>query len=56
MSTMLHEFYDTHGDTPDELAHGQRRGHGLAAVGPGQVQRLPLASQGYGGADRAVVL
>jgi hypothetical protein len=39
MSTMLSEFYDAHGDAPDELAHGQRCGHGLAAAGPGQVQR-----------------
>jgi hypothetical protein len=45
MSTTLREFYDA----PDELAHGQQRGHGLAAVGPGQVQRSPSASQGYGG-------
>jgi hypothetical protein len=22
MSTMLHEFYNTHGDTPDKLVHG----------------------------------
>jgi hypothetical protein len=46
---MLREFYDAHGDAPDELAHGQRRGPGLAAAGPGQVQRSSSASQGYGG-------
>jgi hypothetical protein len=56
MSTTLCEFYDVHGDAPDELAHGQRRGHGLTAAGPSQVQRSPSASQGYGGVDRAVVL
>jgi hypothetical protein len=49
MSTMLREFYDAHGNVPDELAHGQQRGHGLAAVDPSQVQRSPSASQGYGG-------
>jgi hypothetical protein len=49
MSTMLREFYDAHGDAPDELAHGQRRGHGLTAVGPSQIQRSPSAGQGYGG-------
>jgi hypothetical protein len=31
-----------------ELAHDPRRGHGLAAMGPGQVQRSPSASQGHG--------
>jgi hypothetical protein len=50
MSTSLCEFYDAHGDAPDELPHGQQRGHGLIAVGPSQVQRSPSASQGYGGA------
>jgi hypothetical protein len=30
MSTTLREFYDTHGNTPDELAHDQQRDHGLA--------------------------
>jgi hypothetical protein len=49
MSTMLREFYDAHGDAPDELAHGQRHGHGLTAAGPSQVQQPPSASQGYGG-------
>jgi hypothetical protein len=44
MSTTLREFYDTHGDTLDELAHGQRRGHGLTAAGPSQAQRSPSAS------------
>jgi hypothetical protein len=38
MSTALYEFYDVHGDTPAELAHGQRRGHGLSATGPSWVQ------------------
>jgi hypothetical protein len=49
MSTTLREFYDAHGNAPDELADGQQRGHGLAAAGPSQVQRSPSASQGYGG-------
>jgi hypothetical protein len=49
MSTTLREFYDAHGDAPDELAHGQRRGHELAAMGPSQVQRSPSASQGSRG-------
>jgi hypothetical protein len=48
MSTTLREFYDAHVNAPDELAHGQQRGHGLAAAGPSQVQRSPSASQGYG--------
>jgi hypothetical protein len=34
MSTMLREFYDTHGDASDELVRGQQRGHGLIAAGP----------------------
>jgi hypothetical protein len=29
-----------------DLAHDLWRGHGLAAMGPGQVQRSPSASQG----------
>jgi hypothetical protein len=49
MSTTLREFYDAHGDAPDELVHGQRHGHGLVAAGPSQVQRSPTASQGDGG-------
>jgi hypothetical protein len=49
MRTTLREFYDAHGDAPDELVHGQQRGHGLVAAGPRQVQRSPMASQGYGG-------
>jgi hypothetical protein len=53
-STTLCEFYDAHGDTPDELVRGQQCGHGLVAVGPSQVQRSPSTSPGYGGADRAV--
>jgi hypothetical protein len=56
MRTTLREFYDAHRDAPDELVHGQQRGHGLIAAGPSQVQRSPAASQGYGGADRAVTL
>jgi hypothetical protein len=46
-STMLSEFYDMHGDAPVELAHDPRRG--FVAMGPGQIQRSPLASQGRGG-------
>jgi hypothetical protein len=46
---VLREFYDAHGDAPFELAHGQRRRHGLAGMGPGQVQLSPSASQGCGG-------
>jgi hypothetical protein len=38
MSTVLHEFHDTQGGTPVELAHDPRLGHGLAVMGPGQVQ------------------
>jgi hypothetical protein len=49
MSTTLCEFYDAHGDAPDELAHGQRCGHGLTAADPSQVQRSPSAGQGQGG-------
>jgi hypothetical protein len=49
MSTMLHEFYDAHGDMSGELVHGQQRGYGLVATGPSQVQRSPTASQSYGG-------
>jgi hypothetical protein len=37
MSTTLREFYDAHGDAPDELVRSQQRGHGLDAVGPSQV-------------------
>jgi hypothetical protein len=37
MSTTLCEFYDVHGDVPDELVHGQQRGHALDAAGPSQV-------------------
>jgi hypothetical protein len=37
MSTTIREFYDTHGDAPDELAHGEQRSHGLIATGPSQV-------------------
>jgi hypothetical protein len=49
MSTTLREFYNAHGDAPDELAHGQRRDHGLTTVGPSRVQRSPSAGQGQGG-------
>jgi hypothetical protein len=45
--TMLNKFYDVHGDAPTELAHDPRRS--FATVGPGQIQRLPSASQGRGG-------
>jgi hypothetical protein len=50
-STALREFYDAHRDAPAELAHGQRRGHGLSAAGPSrvQIQRSPSSSQGLGG-------
>jgi hypothetical protein len=48
MSTELREFHDAQGGAPVELAHDPRRGHGLAAMGPGQVQRSPSASQGHG--------
>jgi hypothetical protein len=48
-STTLRKLYDAHGDALDELAHGQWRSHGLAAAGPGQVQRSPSASQSHGG-------
>jgi hypothetical protein len=33
MSTTLCEFYDAHGDAPDELVRGQQRGNGLDAAG-----------------------
>jgi hypothetical protein len=56
MSTTLCEFYDAHGDAPDDLVRGQQCGHGLIAAGPSQVQRSPSTSLGYGGADRAVAL
>jgi hypothetical protein len=46
-STTLSEFYDVHGDAPVELAHDPRRG--FVAMGPGQIQRSPSASQGCGG-------
>jgi hypothetical protein len=49
MSTVLRESYNAHGDAPVELALGQRRGHGLSAVGPSRVQRSPSTSQGPGG-------
>jgi hypothetical protein len=45
MSTTLREFYDAHGDAPDELV----RGHGLDAAGHSQVQRSPSTSLGFGG-------
>jgi hypothetical protein len=46
-STTLSEFYDVHGDAPTELTRDLR--HGFTAVVPGQIQRLPLTSQGHGG-------
>jgi hypothetical protein len=48
MSTTLREFYDAHGDAPDELVCGQQHGHGLDAAGPSQVQRSPSTSPGFG--------
>jgi hypothetical protein len=49
MSTTLCEFYDVHGDAPDELVRGQQRGHGLDAAGPSQVQRSPSTSLSFEG-------
>jgi hypothetical protein len=49
MSTKLREFHDAQGGAPVELAPDPRCGHGLTAMGPGQVQRSPSASQGRGG-------
>jgi hypothetical protein len=49
VSTTLREFYDAHGDAPDELVCGQQRSHGLDAAGPSQVQRSPSTSPGFGG-------
>jgi hypothetical protein len=49
MSTTLHEFYDAHGVTPTELAHGLRRGHGPSAVSSSQVRRPPSSGQGLEG-------
>jgi hypothetical protein len=49
MSTALRKFYDAQEDASVELAHGQRRGHGLSAEGPSRVQRSPSTSQGLGG-------
>jgi hypothetical protein len=49
MSTTLREFYEVHGDAPDELVRGQQRSHGLNAAGPSQVQRSPSTSPGFGG-------
>jgi hypothetical protein len=49
MSTVLREFHNAQGGASVELAYDPRRGHGLAAMGPGQVQRSPSASQGRGG-------
>jgi hypothetical protein len=52
MSTTLREFYDAHGVTPAELAHGLRRGHGLSAVGPSHIQRPPSSRQDLEGRGR----
>jgi hypothetical protein len=38
VSTELHESHDAQGGAPVELAHDPRLGHGLTAMGPGQVQ------------------
>jgi hypothetical protein len=46
---VLRDIYDAHGGSPVELAHDLRRGHGLATMGPGQVQWSPSASQGRRG-------
>jgi hypothetical protein len=51
-STTLSEFYDVHGDAPDELVHGQQHDHGLIAVDPSQIQWSPLTSLGYGGREQ----
>jgi hypothetical protein len=49
MSTTLREFYDAHGDAPNELVRGQQRAHGLDTAGPSQIQRSPSTSPGFGG-------
>jgi hypothetical protein len=49
MSSTLCEFYDAHGDAPDDLVCGQQRGHVLNAAGPSQVQRSPSTGLGFGG-------
>jgi hypothetical protein len=49
MSTALREFHDAQGGVLVELAHDPRRGHVLAAMGLGQIQRSPSASQGSRG-------
>jgi hypothetical protein len=46
-STTLSEFYDVHGDAPNELARDLRRS--FATVVPGQTQQSPSASRGRGG-------
>jgi hypothetical protein len=46
-SATLSEFYDVHGDALAELAHDPRRS--FVAMGPGQIQWSPSASQGRGG-------
>jgi hypothetical protein len=46
-STTLSEFYDVHGDASVELAYDPWRG--FVAIGLGQIQWPPLASQGRGG-------
>jgi hypothetical protein len=47
VSTTLGEFYDAHGAASAELARGLRRS--FTTVGPGQIQRSPLANRGHGG-------
>jgi hypothetical protein len=49
VSTAIREFYDAHGDAPNELVRSQQRGHGLDAAGPSQVRRSPSTSPGFGG-------
>jgi hypothetical protein len=46
-STTLSEFYNVHGDAPNELAHDSCRS--FATVVLGQIQRSPSASRGHGG-------
>jgi hypothetical protein len=46
-STTLSEFYDVHGDAPNELARDLCRS--FATVVSGQIQRSPSASRGHGG-------
>jgi hypothetical protein len=49
MRATLHEFYDAHGVTLAELAHGSRRGHGPSAASSIQIWRPPSSGQGLEG-------